>query len=179
MLPLPLAEERERETKDQMSDHDFTYTRVMQAKKTKRLERMLGESIKHFPELQGKGVSVGYTTQYGEADALRLLIRLNPKKLSYYVIGHELTHLLQGMKDRLGDHAVPKGEIACDIWTIARSDLFLDEPPGYLDVGRRVLLDWRSHRDRVRNLCIEAIEKRNTRRTYIQWLTAELRSSAR
>ena len=159
-----------------MKNDDFVYTRRMQAKKTKRLETLLRDSIKHFPELQGESIAVGYTKRYGEADIHRLLIRLNPRKLSYYVIGHELTHLVQGMKDRLGDHAIPKGEIACDIWTIARSDLFLDEPPGYLDVGRRVLLDWKLHRDRVRNLCIEAIEKRKIRRTYIQWLTKELRS---
>lgn len=147
----------------------------MQAKKTKRLETMLREAITQFPELQGESISVGYTKRYGEADLRRLLIRLNPRKLSYYVIGHELTHLVQGMKDRLGDHAIPKGEIACDIWTIARSDLFLDEPPGYLDVGRHILLNWKLHRDRVRSLCIEAIEKRKIHRTYIQWLTNELR----
>ena len=154
-----------------MKNDDFVYTRTMQGKKTRRLETMLREAITHFPELQGESISVGYTKQYGEADIRRLLIRLNPRKLSYYVIGHELTHLAQGMKGRLGDHAIPKGEIACDIWTIARSDLFLDEPPGYLDVGRRVLLDWKLHRDRVRSLCIEAIEKRKIHRTYIQWLT--------
>jgi len=147
----------------------------MQAKKTKRLETMLQESINHFPELQGESISVGYTKRYGEADLRRLLIRLNPRKLSYYVIGHEFTHLVQGMKDRLGAHAIPKGEIACDIWTIARSDLFVDEPPGYLDVGRRILLDWNLHRARVQSLCIEAIEKRKTHRTYIRWLTNAMR----
>ncbi len=137
---------------------------------------MLRESLEQFPELQGKCISVGYTKRYGEADMRRLLIRLNPRKLSYYVIGHELTHLVQGMNNRLEAHAIPKGEIACDIWTIARSDLFLDEPPGYLDVGRRVLLDWKLHRDRVRSLCIKAIEKRKVHRTYILWLTKTIRS---
>ena len=82
------------------------------------------------------------------------------------------------MKDRLGDKAIPTGEIACDVWTIARSDLFLDEPPGYLDVGRRVLLSWKLHRNRVRRLCIEAIEHRKVQRHYIRWLTAELHSSS-
>ncbi|HIA14357.1 MAG TPA: hypothetical protein EYN74_05645 [Nitrospirales bacterium] len=167
-----------RGTISQMKYDDFVYTRMMQAKKTKRLETMLRDAIRHFPELHGESISVGYTKRLGEAEIRRLLIRLNPRKLSYYVIGHELTHLVQGLKDRLGDHAIPKGEIACDIWTIARSDLFLDEPPGYLDVGRRVLLNWTSHRNRVRSLCIEAIEKRKIRRTYIQWLTAEIRSSS-
>ncbi len=147
----------------------------MQGKKTGRLERMLQDAVSHFPEFQGKGIFVGYTKRYGEADSCRLLIRLNPRKLSYYVIGHELTHLVQGMKNRLGESAIPKGEVSCDIWTIARSDLFLDEPPGYLGVGRRVLLDWKAHRDRVRNLCIEAIERRNVHRHYIQWLIRELR----
>ncbi len=160
-----------------MSRPTFIYTRTMQAKKTKRLESMLEASIKQFPELQAEAVSVGYTKRYGEADVQRQLIRLNPRKLSYYVIGHELTHLLQGMKEALGEHAIPNGEIACDIWTIARSELFLDEPPGYLDVGRRVLLDWKLHRDRVRSLCIQAIEKRKTHRTYIRWLTNALCTS--
>ena len=161
-----------------MNSSNLVYTRTMLAKKTKRIESMLTHSLKQFPELQGERIAVGYTARYGEADIPRLLIRLNPRKLSYYVIGHELTHLVQGMKDRLGDAAIPKGEIACDIWTIARSHLFLDEPPGYLDVGRRVLQNWEHHRVRVRNLCNEAIEKRKTRRTYIQWLTAEIRSSS-
>jgi hypothetical protein len=159
-----------------MKYDDFVYTRTMQAKKTKRLEPMLRESLEQFPELQGECISVGYTKRYGEADMRRLLIRLNPRKLSYYVIGHELTHLVQGMNNRLRAYAIPKGEIACDIWTIARSDLFLDEPPGYLDVGRRVLLDWKLHRDRVRSLCIEAIEKRKVHRTYILWLTKTIHS---
>ena len=167
-----------RGTISQMNNHDFVYTRTMQGKKTKRLETMLRESITHFPELQGESISVGYTERYGEADIRRLLIRLNPRKLSYYVIGHELTHLAQSMKDRLGGNPIPKGEIACDIWTIARSDLFLDEPPGYLDVGRRVLLNWKLHRDRVRRLCIEAIENRKVQRHYIRRLTAELHSSS-
>ncbi len=158
-----------------MKHCSFVYTRTMQGKKTRRLETMLQGAIRHFPELQGESISVGYTKRYGESDIRRLLIRLNPRRLSYYVIGHELTHLVQGMKDRLGENAIPKGEIACDIWTIARADVFLDEPPGYLDVGRRVLLDWKAHRDRVRNLCIEAIERRNVHRHYIQWLTRELR----
>ena len=162
-----------------MKNDGFVYTRTMQGKKTRRLETMLQGAIRHFPELQGESISVGYTKRYGESDIRRLLIRLNPRRLSYYVIGHELTHLVQGMKDRLGENAIPNGEIACDIWTIARSELFLDEPPGYLDVGRYVLLNWTAHRERVRSLCIKAIEKRKARRTYIQWLTNELRYSTR
>ena len=158
-----------------MYSDKFLYTRVMQQRKTTRLEKMLEESIAHFPELYGKSIAVGYTKGYGEAETSRFLIRLNPRKLSYYVIGHELTHLVQGMYDYSVGCVIPKGEIACDIWTIARSDIFLDEPPGYLNVGKRVLLNWNAYRNRVRSLCIDAIEKRKNQRNYIRWLTNEIR----
>ena len=177
-LSVSSDEIRNRRVKQQIDNHPFVYTRMMQGKKTRKLEAMLCKSIKYFPELHRQRICIGYTQQYGEADTRQFLIRLNPRKLSYYVIGHELTHLVQGIKGRLLDDAIPQGEIACDIWTIARAELFLDEPPGYLDVGRSILLNWKLYRNRVRSLCIEAIQKRKIIRPYIKWLTNEIRVSA-
>ena len=96
-------------------------------------------------------------------------IRLNVRRrkgVSYFTIGHELTHLLQ--KPGLG--IVPDGEVQCDIWTLARSRIFLDGMPTYLDVDPCRDEDWKFHAGAVRELCIRAIEERTCRRKYIVWL---------
>jgi hypothetical protein len=87
---------------------------------------------------------------------------------SYYTIGHELTHLLQALK------RVPFGEVQCDIWTLARGRLFLDEAPCYLPVPERLRRRWTRHAAGVSYLCRRAISERPTRRTYIRWLKQQL-----
>ncbi len=67
----------------------------------------------------------------------------------------------------------PSGEVQCDIWTLARDPLFLDEKPCYLEVdcdGRK----WRRHAHAVRELCRRAIEVRRRNRRYIVWLREQL-----
>jgi hypothetical protein len=86
--------------------------------------------------------------------------------VSYFTVGHEFTHLLQ--KPGLG--IVPDGEVQCDIWTLARSELFLDEMPSYLEVLPCTDETWEHHATLVRELCIRAIEVRRSNRRYIVWL---------
>ena len=136
-----------------------------------RLERALAL----FPELGDERVTVGVTTSRtldGLAYPSERLIRLNPyrrRMVTYFTIGHELTHLVQPP----GLALIPGGEVQCDIWTLARDPLFLDEKPCYLEVdcdGRR----WRRHAHAVRELCRRAIEIRWRNRRYIVWLREQL-----
>ena len=138
-----------------------------------RIERALNE----FPELAGHRITVGATRApglHGNAEGDKLTIRLNTRRrigVTYFTIGHELTHLLQ--KPGLG--IVPSGETACDIWTLSRSELFLDEIPAYLGPLSCSAGDWGDHAKAVRLLCIQAIQVRKTNRLYITWLQARLR----
>lgn len=158
-----------------------------------RVRHMLSVALRRFPELNGKTIHLGYTrATFGTAlmpessgRNARMGIRLNPRKLTYNTVGHELTHLVQGLSQvgrttqkrskraRVGK--MPGGEVQCDIWTLARSELFCDEAPLYLDLPRAVRNDWPRSAKSVRALCIAAIEKRRTYRLYIRWLNAEIK----
>jgi hypothetical protein len=63
---------------------------------------------------------------WGSLDPDRPGIWVRPRRLSYFTIAHEFTHLLQARR------LVPRGERACDLWALARSPLLNDVPPGYL-----------------------------------------------
>src|SRR5712691_2699100 len=110
----------------------FQYTGPMQRVLTAELQHRIERSVAQFPELTGKKITVGLTRSAdGTAEAEHMIIRLNirqRKAVSYFTIGHELTHLLQSG----GLRVVPIGEIPCDVWTLARCDLFLDDRPSYL-----------------------------------------------
>jgi hypothetical protein len=102
--------------------------------------------------------------------------------VTYQTIGHELTHLVQGLvySDRsmarsLARQRIPSGEKQCDIWTLARDFLFCDDPPTYLKMPRVIREGWPNYADEIRQLCIAAIEKRKTHRLYIRWLESEIR----
>ena len=140
-----------------------------------RLERSLGE----FPELAARTITVGLTkTCAGTAEAAQMLIRLNVRRhtpVSYFTIGHELTHLLQSA----GLRVVPDGEVQCDVWTLARSELFLDDQPTYLCKRLWSRSNWPDHAEAVRALCIQAIEMRRTNRRYLMWLNAAIEQRVR
>ena len=137
----------------------------------KRLERCL----LRFPELDEHAVTVGITRS---ADGIAILedmiIRFDLRRRlpSHYTVAHELTHLLQGLG------LVPHGEVQCDIWTLARDPLFLDEEPYYLPLPARLRQDWGRIGEDVAALCSRAIDKRPHHRTYIRWLRAELEALA-
>ena len=135
------------------------------------LRRRVDRALAYFPELHDRHVTVG-VTRVADGIALfedmtvRFDLRRGPP--TYYTIGHELTHLLQALR------LVPMGEVQCDIWTLARGRLFLDEAPCYLPLPTPVRRRWARHRRRVSYLCARAICERPQRRQYIRWLKGQL-----
>lgn len=169
-------------------------TPLMRQRLTRRAQEMIERSLQLFPELNDTTITVGYTRKhlgsaivvYRKGVITRLIIRLKVRKVTYQTIGHELTHLIQGLahgdrsKSRAADPAkVPSGEQQCDIWTLARDPLFCDDPPTYIKLPRQIREHWLDYANEVRDLCIAAIEKRHTHRLYIRWLENELRKLAK
>jgi hypothetical protein len=169
-------------------------TRLLNHRLTRRAHDMIERSLQCFPELKDTTITVGYTRKHlGSATVVyrkgvisRLIIRLRVRKVTYQTIGHELTHLIQGLAH--GDRSskldsdrerIPSGETQCDIWTLARDPLFCDDAPTYLKMPRYVREHWPAYAERVRELCIAAIEKRHTHRLYIRWLEQEIRKLAK
>jgi hypothetical protein len=160
----------------------------MKKRLTRRAQAMIARSLPHFPELNSSTITLGYTRRHlGSASIIyrrgkiaRLIIRLKVRKLTYQTIGHELTHLVQALarRDRSSTDSadlpeIPSGEKQCDIWTLARHELFCDDPPTYIKMPRIMRERWLDYAEAVRRLCIAAIERRSTQRLYIQWLETE------
>ncbi len=134
----------------------LVFTPQMKKRLTPRVMRMLETSLREFPELEGKTLTVGYTRSYlGAAFTPALVgvdapmgIWLRARNLVYNTIGHELTHLVQGLSHVPHKRAsrpvvkIPGGEKQCDIWTLARSGLFCDDAPTYLKLPRVVRENW-------------------------------------
>jgi hypothetical protein len=171
----------------------FKITALMRKRLTRHAQEMIERSLTLFPELNGQVITVGYTRKhlgsatvtYRKGVISALAIRLKVRKLTYQTIGHELTHLLQGLahaaRSRAGStHPVkiPSGEKQCDIWTLARHELFCDDPPTYLRLPRVMRESWPAYAPAVRTLCMNAIEKRLSYRRYIHWLEGEIRKLA-
>ena len=165
------------------------FTPLMQRRLTRRAFEMIQRSLEHFPELAEASITVGCTRKhlgsamvtYRKGQLVGLVIRLRVRKLSYQTIGHELTHLVQGLaygdrtKKPAGDRErIPSGETQCDIWTLARDPLFCDDPPTYIKLPRALRERWPDYADEVRELCVTAIGKRHTERQYIRWLENEI-----
>lgn len=141
----------------------------------------------HLTTMQCAGAIDMWGFYKGKRDVVN--ISVNPEyRPSYNTIGHEFMHFVQAMKD----NSIPSTEIACDIFLLARSSLFLDECPSYLLIPRYVRDDWNdlwiyetyktSHINKtqrlVRRLCVEAIEQRNNgNRRYVCWLTRRLKEN--
>jgi hypothetical protein len=162
------------------------FTRLMQKQLTPRAEAMIHRSLAYFPELNGKAITVGYTRVHlGSAVMSRkrdsesqLVIRLKVRNLTYQTIGHELTHLVQGLSLSNQPPAtyerIPSGETQCDIWTLARHELFCDDAPTYIKMPRTLRELWPNYAAAVRKLCVAAIDKRGYFRSYIRWLESEI-----
>ena len=117
-----------------------------------------------FPELKGDKFKIGLTTSLGTVARAytrlapdQIKIGINPinKTISYFTLGHELTHFVQHISD------IPSGEKTCDIWTIARNELFLDETPSYLKIPLFIHDNWNKYANAIRELCIKSIKYRN------------------
>ncbi len=154
----------------------FVLTAPMTAVISPELRYQIGRALEEFPELGDRTVTVGLTAMPGidglaVAEEMRVRLNVNRRRVSYFTIGHELMHLLQ----RPGLGIVPAGEVQCDIWTLARSELFLDEKPCYLELACRRRA-WPRHAHTVRRLCRQALDVRRRDRRYILWLTNQLRA---
>ncbi|HEX7032087.1 MAG TPA: hypothetical protein VF172_03715 [Nitrososphaera sp.] len=128
-----------------------------------------------FPELQEKRISCGLLTRRGWVEGTAIgwtsppVFRLQPN-VSHYTIAHELTHLVQGNRS-----GIPHGEVACDIWTLHRLPTeLLDQRPYYL--MKSIRCDWKKmNKDKIKELCTQAIEVRKTQRSYIVWLRRQIK----
>lgn len=90
---------------------------------------------RYFPELDGETVTVGITrAASGMAVPGGTRIWLNPSRLSYHTIAHELLHLLQ-----CRDLGIPAGEKACDVYACARHWTLNDERPSYVRVPAEMM----------------------------------------
>jgi len=104
------------------------------AHRARIIERL--EFVRRFyPELDHSTVRVGLALKrgvlgWGSLDPERPGVWVRPRRLHYFTIAHEFTHLLQARR------LVPRGERACDLWSLARSPLLVDHPPGYLALPR-------------------------------------------
>ena len=167
--------------KNNSNDFQVIFTKPLIGASTsdyrKELECKLRESMLLFPELHPKIIKFGlrtgataiaYTNDFRDNQDF-MLIGINPiEKIYYYVLGHELTHFIQ----RISKY--PSGEKQCDVWTITRSELFTDRPPHYINIPSIIRKDWDAYKVKVRKLCIEAIEIRNSKRCYIAWLEKKI-----
>ena len=86
----------------------------------------------HFPELDGVTVRVGLTKRRSVLGLASIgeipMIWIRPRRIRRFAIAHELTHLLHARG------LVPGGEKTCDLYTLARSDAYVDVAPFYLKV---------------------------------------------
>ena len=138
-----------------------------------------------FPELHNEILRVGWIAPHGWArgccdiiansdTSKPLKISLQPNEKNF-TIAHEFTHLLQARKQQqLG---IPRGERACDVWTLTRLPLeLIDDYPTY--IGNYCMRNhWNDIKKRVRELAFESIEIRKTKRQYIVWLEDEIKKS--
>jgi DNA-binding XRE family transcriptional regulator len=118
----------------------WTLSRLVQrsAHRERILERV--EFVRRFfPELDGVTVRLGLAQKpgvlgWGSLDPDQPGIWVRPRRLDYFTIAHEFTHLLQARR------LVPGGERSCDLYALARTPLIVDAPPGYLQIpsGLRV-----------------------------------------
>lgn len=169
-------------------------TPQMKQRLTRRTLEMVQRSLGYFPELKDAAITIGYTRKhlgsatviYRRGELHQLIVRLRVRKVTYHTIGHELTHLVQGLSygERYGNRSanpdrIPTGETQCDIWTLARDPLFLDDPPTYIKMPRTMREHWPDYAEAVRDLCIAAIAKRHTQRQYIRWSEQEIAQLAK
>jgi hypothetical protein len=110
----------------------WSYSRlVLRSPHQARIRERVEFVRRFFPELDGLTIRVGLAQKpgvlgWGSLDPERPGIWVRPRRLDYFTIAHELTHLLQARGE------VPRGERACDLWALSRSSLLVDAPPGYL-----------------------------------------------
>ena len=114
----------------------WTFSRLVTGSPHRERIRERVEFVRRFfPELDSVTVRVGLAQKrgvlgWGSMDPERPGIWVRPRRLEYFTIAHEMTHLLQARG------LLPRGERACDLWALARTPLVVDAAPGYLKVPR-------------------------------------------
>jgi len=114
----------------------WTFSRLAQrSRHLARIRERLEFVRRFYPELDGITIHVGLAQKrgvlgWGSLDPERPGIWVRPRRLDYFTVAHELTHLLQARE------LVPQGERPCDLWAMARSPLLIDCIPGYLRTPR-------------------------------------------
>jgi hypothetical protein len=117
-----------------------------------------------FPEMDSSTIRVGLAMKrgvlgWGSLDPEQPGIWVRPRRLEYFTIAHEFTHLLQAKR------LVPRGERACDLWAMSRSPLLIDYAPGYLRLPRALRGEGRPDlRDAtlLHQAALRAIERRES-----------------
>ncbi len=112
--------------------------RVIGSPHLNRIRERLEFVRRFFPEIESLTVRVGLAEKrgilgWGSLDPARPGVWVRPRRLDYFTIAHEFTHLLQARE------LVPRGERACDLYALARSPLLIDHPPGYLRLPRALM----------------------------------------
>lgn len=137
--------------------------------------RMVAYVRRYFPELDGETVTVGLTrAASGMAVPGGTRIWLNPSRLSYHTISHELLHLLQ-----CRNLDIPAGEKACDVFSFARHWTLNDERPSYVKVPREIVDEKGRFNEAAAKLLFAVAREAVTQRTrglrnYISFFEAEL-----
>jgi hypothetical protein len=137
--------------------------------------RMVAYVRRYFPELDGETVTVGLTrAASGMAVPGGTRIWLNPSRLSYHTISHELVHLLQ-----CRNLDIPAGEKACDVFSFARHWTLNDERPSYVKVPREMVDERGRINESGAKLLFAVAREAVTQRTrglrnYISFFEAEL-----
>jgi hypothetical protein len=154
----------------------WTFTRKFAKKKGQsNFLKRLDEARSYFPELDGHTVKIGITINAdGKADLIGKGVFFRSRNVSYYVMGHELTHLLQEME------GLPKSERSCDIFTMARGALFCDESPNYVKIPKRMVDEKgfirNDYREFIHGMARIAVNLKNSgERRYIQWFERTLK----
>jgi len=130
---------------------------------------------RYFPELEGETITVGLTrAASGMAVPGGTRIWLNPSRLTYHTIAHEMIHLLQRR-----DLGIPGGEKACDVFSLSRHWTLNDDRPSYIRVPVDLLDDRGrladAHARLVFSVAREAVVRRgHGMRNYISFFECEL-----
>src|SRR6185295_15221297 len=109
---------------------------VLRSPHFERIRRRLEFVRPFFPEIEDLTIRVGLALKpgilgWGSLDPDDPGVWVRPRRLDFFTIAHEMTHLLQARG------LVPRGERACDLYALARSPLLIDSPPTYLKIPRR------------------------------------------
>jgi hypothetical protein len=142
------------------------------------LEKVL-YALRYFPEFDENQIKVGLTrAASGMAVPGGFEIWLNPFRVSYHTIAHELVHLLQSDGGR-----VPQGERSCDLFALARHWTLNDVVPSYVKIPARLIatdgtLPPATARA-VYETAVESLERRRDGlRHYIAWFEDRMRALA-